>query len=128
MKKRTKSVFNRIADKSYERFVRVGTQDEALELLAREDTLVLVDRGKPRSLKMRCPCGANHVLTVNLDQTIGIAWRLRVTGSLISLFPSVWLQTGCHCHFILRRNRVYVVGRHARPKRGYFDRSVQHPH
>ena len=111
MAKRLKNVFERVADKSYPEFVRVRTQDDALKILAIEDALVIVDRGKPRSLKMRCPCDAGHILTVNLDESIGTAWRLRISDSFLSVYPSVWLGTGCRCHFILRRNRVYLVGR-----------------
>jgi Family of unknown function (DUF6527) len=96
-------------DKSYSGFVRVRTQDEALEILALEDKLVLVERGEPRSLKLRCPCGDGHVVTVNLDPTVGLAWRLRVAGSSLSLSPSVWLETGCRCHFILRRNKIFAL-------------------
>src|SRR6266699_5814764 len=117
MKDRSDNVFGRLADKSYSEFVRARTQDEALEILAREDTLVLVERGKPRSLKMRCPCESSHILTVNLDEAIGLAWHLRIIGSSVTLFPSVWLDTGCQCHFILRRNRIYIVRRRAKSTR-----------
>lgn len=105
------------ADKLYAEFVRVRTQDEAVKVLAGKDALVLVERGKPRSLKLRCPCGADHILTVNLDRALGLAWRLNITGSSVSLYPSVWLETGCRCHFILRRNRVYIYGRSVRSKK-----------
>jgi hypothetical protein len=117
MKKRTESVFERVADKSYRGFARVSTQDDALDVLTKKDSLVIVERGKPRSLKMRCPCDANHILTINLDNEIGMAWRLRIGDSAVSLFPSVWLETGCRCHFILRNNRVYVLGRRPKVKR-----------
>lgn len=119
MKMKSDNVFGRRADKVYAEFIRVRTQDEALEVLAGKDTLVMVERGKPRSLKLRCPCGADHILTVNLDQAAGLAWRLNITGSSVSLFPSVWLETGCRCHFILRRNRIYIYRRSARSRRSH---------
>lgn len=122
-KKRTETVFERVADKTYKGFSRVGTQDEALGILARKDALIVVERGKPRSLKLRCPCDTDHILTVNLDDEIGLAWHLRITDTLLSLYPSVWLESGCECHFVLRRNRVYVFGR--RSKRRKHQRSVR---
>ena len=114
MKKRTRTEFETVAFKTYRGFVRVGTQNEGLEVLAAKDALVLVERGKPRTLKMRCPCDRGHIITVNLDETIEPAWHIRIAGPSLSLFPSVWLKTGCECHFVLRRNRVYIFGRRAR--------------
>jgi hypothetical protein len=45
---------------------------------------------------------------VNLDREVGPAWTVYCEGPDISLFPSIWLETECHCHFIVWRSRLYV--------------------
>lgn len=73
---------------------------------------MLIARGVPRWLLIRCPCGCGEDIPVNLDARAGKAWRLyqdAKTGT--SLFPSVWRDTGCESHFILRRNQIYLFGK-----------------
>lgn len=72
---------------------------------------VLIARGVPRWLLLRCPCGCGEDIPVNLDARAGKAWRLyQDAKSGTSLFPSVWRDTGCESHFILRRNQIYLFG------------------
>lgn len=74
---------------------------------------VLITRGIPRWLFIRCPCGCGEDIPVNLDARAGKAWRLyhdAKTGT--SLFPSVWRDTGCGSHFILRRDQIYLFGQY----------------
>lgn len=68
---------------------------------------VLVRRGVPRSIVMRCPDGCGDLLTVNLDPRAGPAWRLYVERDEVTLFPSVWRETGCRAHFILWDDAIY---------------------
>lgn len=68
---------------------------------------VLVRRGVLRSIVMACPDGCGEVLSVNLDGRAGKAWRYYDRGGDVSLFPSVWRDTGCESHFILWRSRIY---------------------
>jgi hypothetical protein len=70
---------------------------------------VLVERGSPRWLVMQCPCGCNDVIPINLDPRSGPAWELygsREHG--ISVFPSVWRDTGCKSHFIIWYGRILL--------------------
>jgi hypothetical protein len=81
-----------------------GTVDhrhEADERLRDLGEAVLVRRGVDRSLTMLCPDGCGETLTVNLDRRTGPAWRLYVEGQAVSLFPSVWRNSGCRSHFIV---------------------------
>jgi hypothetical protein len=68
---------------------------------------VVVRRGVDRSLTMLCPDGCGEVLTINLDRRAGPAWQLYFEGQAVSLFPSVWRNTGCCSHFIVWRSRIY---------------------
>lgn len=77
------------------------------ELLTSPGEAVLVHRGVLRSMVMACPDGCGEILAVNLDARAGKAWRYYKSGSDVSLFPSVWRDTGCESHFILWRSRVY---------------------
>ena len=48
---------------------------------------------------------------MNLDARAGKAWRLYqgpTTG--LTLFPSVWRDTGCQSHFIIWRDRILLFG------------------
>jgi|SRR6267154_681817 len=72
---------------------------------------VLVQRGQPRWLLLKCPCGCGEDIPVNLDRRAGKAWRLyseKKTG--LTLFPSVWRDTGCGSHFIVWRNQILLFG------------------
>ena len=86
---------------------RVGASEQ---LTAPGDT-ILVTRGSPRWLLMRCPCGCGEEIPVNLDARAGKAWRLYKTAKAgLTLFPSVWRDTGCRSHFIIWRNHIVMCG------------------
>jgi len=86
---------------------RVGAAD----LLDAPGDAVLVTRGKPRWLLLRCPCGCGEEIPVNLDARAGKAWRLyRGSTSGLTLFPSVWRDTGCESHFVIWRDRILMFG------------------
>jgi hypothetical protein len=78
--------------------------DEALKA---PGEAVLVRRGVLRSMVMACPDGCGEMLTINLDGRAGKAWRYYEKGTDVSLFPSVWRDSGCESHFILWRSRIY---------------------
>ena len=79
----------------------------AIPIEAKPGEAALVRRGVLRSMVMACPDGCGEMLTVNLDRRAGKAWRLYVEGNDLSLFPSVWRDSGCGSHFILWRSRIY---------------------
>jgi hypothetical protein len=71
---------------------------------------VLVERGVTRAIVVSCPCGCGEPLPINLDPRAGPAWRLyRERSRGITLFPSVWRESGCRSHFILWRGRFYMI-------------------
>jgi hypothetical protein len=85
----------------------VESRDLAIPLLKNPADTVLVERGVPRLLMMRCPCGCGDDLLVNLDRRVGPAWRIYRSVNSLTLFPSYWRDGGCESHFILWGNKVY---------------------
>lgn len=91
---------------------QVAHRHEANGFLTEPGAAVLVVRGVVRSIAIACPDGCGEQLTVNLDSRGGPAWRLYQEGNQVSLFPSVWRDTGCKSHFIVWRSRIYWCDRH----------------
>lgn len=85
----------------------VSHRHEADECLRGPGTAVLVSRGVTRSLVIACPDGCGDILTINLDERAGPAWRFYSDRRGASLFPSVWRDNGCRSHFIVWRSRIY---------------------
>src|SRR6266702_3855520 len=71
---------------------------------------VLIKRGSPRWLLLKCPCGCGEQIPVNLDARAGKAWRLYRNKTGLTLFPSVWRDTGCEAHFIIWRDQIVTFG------------------
>jgi len=90
----------------------VATRDDARPLTVAAGDAVIVERGCPRSLIVRCPCGCGDDLVINLDRRTGPAWKLYSRTSKLSLYPSYWRNSACECHFILWKNLVYWCGRY----------------
>jgi hypothetical protein len=73
----------------------------------------LIERGRPRWLLLMCPCGCGEEFPINLDPRAGPAWRLYLNSRTgLTLFPSVWRDTGCESHYIIWRNNIYLFGRY----------------
>jgi hypothetical protein len=89
---------------------KVSHRYEADALLSGPGSAVVVERGLPRSLVMPCPDGCGDVLTINLDPRSGPAWRLYRERRGVSLYPSVWRESGCESHFIVWRSSIYWCG------------------
>lgn len=86
---------------------QVAHRHEANALLSEPGATVLVHRGVPRSMAMACPDGCGEQLTINLDRRAGPAWRHYLSSAGLSLYPSVWRDTGCQSHFIVWRSKIY---------------------
>ena len=69
--------------------------------------IVIIKRGRPRTVLFRCPCGCGEIVVINVDPRTGKAWRLRRSMDGVTLLPSVWRTTGCRSHFVLWENRVW---------------------
>ena len=90
----------------------VSSRGEASAYLKTPGDAVLVERGRPRLLLISCPCGCGEQLPINLDARSGPAWRFYRTESTgLTLYPSVWRESGCGSHFIIWRDRILLFGR-----------------
>jgi hypothetical protein len=88
-------------------------RNEASRLLESPGDAVLIERGIPRWFLILCPCGCAETLQINLDRRSGPAWRLYAHPPHgISLFPSVWRETGCESHFIIWRDQISLLRRY----------------
>jgi hypothetical protein len=88
----------------------VPTVHQGIPLLRKPGDAVIVERGRPRHLLIACPCGCGEAYPVNLDPRTGPAWRLRTNrgSSSVTLFPSVWRESGCRSHFIIWRDHILL--------------------
>jgi len=77
------------------------------DLLSKPGEFVIVKRGVPRLIVMRCPCGCGDDLLINLDPRSSGAWRLYRKASKFTLYPSYWRDTACGSHFIIWNNRIH---------------------
>jgi hypothetical protein len=95
--------------------------DVASQLMSPGDA-VLVERGVPRWLVMQCPCGCGAEIPINLDSRAGPAWRLyNHPRRGITVFPSVWRDTDCESHFIIRRGDILLFGRERDSRATFMD-------
>lgn len=85
----------------------VQREAEASGVLREPGDLALVRRGVPRLLVMKCPDGCGDTLRINLDPRTGKAWKLYQDRDGISLYPSVWRETGCESHFVIWGNQIH---------------------
>lgn len=91
----------------------VQSRSEVSGLLKLPGDAVLIERGRPRWLLISCPCGCGDEFPINLDPRAGPAWRLyRNQRTGLSLFPSVWRDSGCCSHYIIWRNQILMFGQY----------------
>ena len=88
----------------------VRARADASQYLKQAGDAVIVERQGPRWLILCCPCGCGAELPVNLDRRAGPAWRLYQSHKGLSLYPSVWRDSGCESHFIILRNKIWMMG------------------
>lgn len=87
----------------------VSARSEAAGRLKAPGDAVLIERGRPRWLLLSCPCGCGEEFPINLDPRVGPAWRLYGNVQFqLSVFPSVWRESGCRSHYVVWRNRIYL--------------------
>ena len=89
----------------------VSSRSDTTGMLTIAGDAALVERGRPRLLVLMCPCGCGEIFATNLDAQAGKAWRLYQKRGLITIFPSVWRDTGCESHFIISKSQIYLFGR-----------------
>ena len=88
----------------------VQSRSEISSQLAAPGDAVLIIRGQPRWLLLKCPCGCDDEIPVNLDWRAGKAWRIYGRrDEQLTLFPSVWRDTDCLSHFMIRNGQILIM-------------------
>jgi hypothetical protein len=87
----------------------VAAHNEAVALVKEPGDVAIVKRDILRSVVMRCPDGCGEVITLNLDPRTDKAWRVYKSRKGLTLYPSVWRDTGCQSHFVLWNNVISWV-------------------
>ncbi|MDE2466979.1 MAG: hypothetical protein KGO02_25180 [Alphaproteobacteria bacterium] len=89
----------------------VESRSDIGTLLSKPGDAVIIQRGQPRWMMLKCPCGCGEDIPINLDRRAGKAWRYYQGGDKgVTLYPSVWRDTGCESHFIVWRGRILLMG------------------
>lgn len=88
----------------------VARFSEAMAKLRKPGDYVAVVRGVPRAIVMSCPDGCGETLTVNLDRRVGPAWRKYDRDGQLTVYPSVWRESGCRAHFIIWKDQILWCG------------------
>ena len=95
---------------TYDRYIRVVDQASAYAQITSDAIVLIMPQNTPKSLKFYCPCGCGELLTINLMPNVAKAWKIGFeVGKGFSLWPSVWRDTGCMSHFILRNNSAWLL-------------------
>ena len=97
----------------------VQSRGEVNPLLKEPGDTVLVYRGHPRLLLMLCPCGCGEQIVLNIDPQAGPAWRIyqkKSNAKELTVYPSVWRDTGCGSHFIIWQGHILGIGYDSRVK------------
>ena len=81
------------------------------ELLLAPGDAVIVHRVCFRWLTLSCPCDCHEIIRINLDPRAGPAWSLYQSKEHITMYPSIWRDTGCGSHFIIWRNKILLLNR-----------------
>ena len=84
----------------------VDRNHEAVALAEAPGDAAIVRRERLRSIVIACPDGCGDHITINLDNEAGPAWRLYRRPRGLTLFPSVWRESGCRSHFIIWHNAI----------------------
>ena len=88
----------------------VERYSDAITHLKSPGDAVIVKRGVPRSIVMQCPDGCGEVITLNLDRRSGPAWRYFERHERLTIYPSIWRDSGCRAHFIVWNNAILWCG------------------
>lgn len=103
----------------------VSSRTDADDFLEEPGDGVLVRRGVLRSLVLACPDGCGDVLTVNLDKRAGPAWRIYRNRRGLSVYPSIWRESGCESHFIVWRSKILWCDFPDETMSGFYDSFIE---
>lgn len=85
-------------------------RSEAKKSLEHPGDVALVGGERLKWMLMSCPDACGAEISLNLDLRAGPAWLVRRPGDHLTLYPSVWRDSGCGSHFVIDRGRIYLFG------------------
>jgi hypothetical protein len=89
------------------RRLRIVEGDTLPNELPMTDLVLARDEGEDWCVGLRCPCGCGQRLEMMLLKEVRPRWDLSVDSRRrVSLYPSVWLRSGCRSHFWVREGKV----------------------
>ncbi|MCP3404053.1 DUF6527 family protein [Bradyrhizobium sp. CCGB01] len=89
------------------RKLRIVEGDSLPAKLPFRDLVLARDGQEDWSVGLRCPCGCGERLEMMLLQGVKPRWDVMLDDKgRVSLYPSVWLRTGCRSHFWIRRGKI----------------------
>ena len=95
------------APSSKELGLQIVTGD-SLPLTIPQNTIILArDGDEDWCVGFLCPCGCGTTIELLLVPEATPRWSINVDrDGLVSLFPSVWLDSGCRSHFWVKRGKI----------------------
>jgi hypothetical protein len=80
------------------------------EIVDDEVIYIIGQRECPWLLAMKCPCGCDKLIQLNLLKDADPCWKFRISKKeKISISPSIWRTNGCKSHFFVRDSRIEWV-------------------
>lgn len=69
--------------------------------------LIIKDGVEPELLVLKCPCGCNQDIMLNLLKDTKPKWDFDFTSKdEINIYPSIWRNIGCKSHFFIKKGKV----------------------
>lgn len=69
--------------------------------------LIIKDGVEPELLVLKCPCGCNQDIMLNLLKDTKPKWDFDFTSKdEINIYPSIWRNIGCKSHFFIKEGNV----------------------
>jgi hypothetical protein len=76
--------------------------------LPRRNLVLMRDDDDDWSVGLQCPCGCGARLEMMVLKGVRPRWDVTTDNrGRPTLYPSVWLRTGCRSHFWVRRGRIF---------------------
>lgn len=73
------------------------------DAVGERDFVLVVYQRKPLWALFRCPCGCGNVISLSLQKIHNPNWRVRKNRvGLPTVYPSIWQNQGCCCHFWIK--------------------------
>jgi hypothetical protein len=84
----------------------VGQAAARAVLVSGGDDIVIIERGRARTVLFNCPDRCGDIVVINVDPVHRPVWRLALGDHGVTLMPSVWRTSGCRAHFIVWRSQI----------------------